>query len=513
MIRMKTSIIAAALISSALSALGCDNSIVKEEQWSIFLNESIGVGNVAEWSSNGEQILITHENCGITILNKYGQVEKSNPGSVETTCNSGVAYLPDGSLIQAVNSVENANKTSYIQRLNQTDLSQIWNASIVGNTEGTPKVGSYIYLVHNNRKDVPVPEAHFSLISYKGVHLYSEKKENITFSPVSVQVNPPRGPYSAGNNNKNDLVAWGKLYSPSDGFEPGNANYYFQLPKTFDGNFTGSILTDLIRSGGVSGFTRSAPELTYLHTNIYYSLEFYKIRGWTSESSDNLHNWGKSPNVVINPPKAETGNTLPPPNSPTVSSDGKMLFVAGSENNPGVHAYINSTEWKSFWNRDATYVTSKMKLASDDNLLFYMESSINDATSKIIGARTANGDVCFEHNIEDTSFAEFSVFNDSYIVYGTKKGHVTTIKMKNIEGDIIASSAPSSSSSPTASPSTSPSASPSTSPSTSPSASTSTSPSASPLSRPSASSCPSRGPSGSTLLHLCFLILVIIVAN
>lgn len=111
MTRMKTSIIAALVFSPALYVSGCDIPVIKDEQWSIFLNESIGVGNVAEWSSNGEQILITHENCGITILNKYGQVEKSNPGSVETTCNSGVAYLPDGSLIQAVNSVENANKT------------------------------------------------------------------------------------------------------------------------------------------------------------------------------------------------------------------------------------------------------------------------------------------------------------------------------------------------------------------------------------------------------------------
>ena len=357
-------------------------------------------------------------------------------------------------------------RNSFLQCLDKDTLLQKWNISIPGKIEGTPVMGDFVYLVHNTISN-GTASGHLSLISFDGELVYNETRENVLFAPLAIQLNPIQGPYTTGTANRNDLLAWGKKYDPDYNVAQvkTRANYFFQLPK---GNIDFTTLNNQIRTGGITGFTLSAPTLTGRFTNKYLALEFYKIRGFvTNTASTELRRWEDGANLFINPPQNTTLRTVPPPNGPLVLDaydNSGYIFVTGSRYSKGVFAYKLSDQSMVSNFTDVGFIGAKMQVAMDDSCLFFIQET--DSGSNITGVDYVAGTKEFEVMINATN-SEFSIFNDLYLVYGTNAGYVNVIKLRDTEDDLIASNAPSKIPSP--SPSTKPSAALSNTPSATPS--------------------------------------------
>ena len=333
-----------------------------------------------------------------------------------------------------------------MQCLDKDTLVQKWNISIPGKIEGTPVMGDYVYLVHNTLFN-GTASGHISIVSFDGELKYNETRENVLFAPLAIQVNPIQGPYSTGSANKNDLLAWGKKYDPiyNKDQDKTSANYFFQLPK---GNIDFTNLSNQIRTGGITGFTLSAPTLTGHFTNKYLALEFFKIRGFvTTTASTELKRWGGAANLFFDPPQGETSKRVPPPNGPLVldaynnNNNNGYIIVTGSRFSKGVFAYKLNDDQSLVSNfTDVGFVAAKMQMAMDNSCLFFIQETDNG--SNITGVDFVAGSKHFELMINATH-SEFSIFNDTYLVYGTNTGQINTIKLKDTDDSLIASTAPS----------------------------------------------------------------------
>ena len=339
-----------------------------------------------------------------------------------------------------------------------------WNVSIPGAIMGTPVVGDYVYYVSNGRNTTSGKAVgHFTVMAPDGGSGFRLSKENVFFTPLSLKKNPIRGPYSTGSNNRNDLVAWSKMYSDDsrDEFDRAGGNFFYQLPKNFTGQWNDVVGTS-IRNGGVSGLSLSAPTITDTFTDFYQVLDYTRIRGWVSDVNG-LKWWGQGPNLKIDPPQG-TKVLVPPSNGPVVSSGAAKIFQSGSKFNPAVYAFSGSgTSYTATWTFSG-YIVQKMKLAMDDEVLILIKEGTNSSQILAIDVDSGNSTTLYEIGL---SHCEFSVLNDTYVAYATNSGNVGVIKIKNVTDDLIASDAPSQSPSqpvPSMSPSKSPSATPTPAP-------------------------------------------------